>query len=375
MRITSLLMALVLAGGLFLWFGGASMLGLVPEPGPAEGPGAEGEPVAEAEPTPAERAPVSVIVLGSTAQDYVAEIVLRGRTEAHRLVDVSAETSGLVISEPLRRGTVVSKGDVLCKLDIGTREAELAEAEARLAEAEAEFNAADRLSTRGYASETQAIATKAALEAAQAGVRRVMLDLERLTIRAPFDGILESDSAELGSLLSTGGVCATVIDLSPIKVSGFVSETEVGALSVGQPAVAHLIDGSVHEGNISYIARSADPETRTFRVEVTVPNDNDSIRDGMTAEIRISLPPVHAHMIPQTALTLDDDGRLGIRAVEDGKVVFHPVQILRDRSDGIWLAGLPDELDVIVRGQEFVRAGGAVTAVPFSTDMLEGMGQ
>ena len=372
MRITPLLMAAIVLAGLFLWFGDASKLGLVAPPGAADaaGEGASVEPAGDA---PAQR--VAVMVLPSEARDHIGELVLRGRTEAQRRVDVPAETTGLVISEPRRRGAVVTAGEVLCQIAPGTREADLAEAEARLAEAEVESNTAESLSDRGYGSETEAIAMRAALQAAEAGLRRVRLDMERLTIRAPFDGILESDAAELGAFLTPGAPCATLIDLDPIKVTGFVSETDVGELALGQRATVVLVDGTEHGGDITYISRSADPETRTFRVDVTLPNPESAIRDGMTAEISVALAPVRAHLLPQTALTLDDEGRLGVRAAEGGVVAFYPVTIIQDLRDGVWLAGLPDRLDVIVRGQEFVRAGSAVTATAMSPEMIEGLGQ
>lgn len=369
MRITSLLMAAAVAAALFLWFGGASRLGLVNPPEP-EAPVTVESPAAEPSP-----APVAVIVYTSKAVDHAGEIVLRGRTEAQRRVEVSAETTGLVISEPFRRGTAVVEGDVLCSIDPGPREAELAEAQARLAEAEAEFNAADRLKDRGYGSETKAIAMQAMLQSAEAGVRRVALDMDRLTIRAPFDGILETDAAELGSYLTPGAHCATLLDLDPMTVTGFVSETEVAHLAQGQDATVNLLDGSVLSGKVTYISRSADPETRTFRVDVTVPNEAGDIRDGLTAEIRIALPPIPAHLVPQSALTLDDDGRIGVRSAENGTVAFHPVTILADRQDGAWLTGLPEQLDIIVQGQEFVRAGGSVAVTALTPEMLQGLGQ
>lgn len=76
---------------------------------------------------------VSVVAMRSQAREIDSAVVLRGRTEAARAVDVKSETSGLVVSDPLRKGARVEQGDLLCELDPGTREVALAEAEARLA--------------------------------------------------------------------------------------------------------------------------------------------------------------------------------------------------------------------------------------------------
>lgn len=303
---------------------------------------------------------VPVQVLKSVAQDFQSGVLLRGRTEAFRSVNVSAEISGTVVSQPFRKGHMVQEGETLCQLDPGTLEAALAEARAGLAEARANNNVSATLVERGFASETTVISRQAALESAEAAVERAEEDLARLTIKAPFDGILETDTAELGTLLQPGALCATIISLNPVKLVGFATEDQIPALSVGAPAGARLVTGEELVGELTFIARTSDPQTRTFQVEVTVPNPDQNVRYGVTAEIFIQLPNQPAHLIPQSALTLDDDGRLGIRAVENDTARFYPVNILRDGSDGVWVSGLSEETDVIVIGQEFVTNGRAV---------------
>jgi multidrug efflux system membrane fusion protein len=111
-------------------------------------------------------------------------------------------------------------------------------------------------------------------------------------------------------------------------------------------------------GLVKFLSRSADPTTRTFRVEIEVPNPDLNIRDGQTAEITVVAPGARAHLLPGSALTLNEAGKLGLRTVsDDGVVAFLPTSVLRDTAQGMWLTGLPDEIDVIVIGQEFVTQG------------------
>ena len=348
---------------------------------------------------------VGVVALRSTARSIDNAVILRGQTRAMREVEVRAETSSTVISEPLRKGIAVNRGDILCELDPGTRPAALLEAEARLREAEArvpeaqariaeaqarlheaEINltAASKLSEGGYASETRLAAaqateraahaaiasglsgletTKAGIESARAEVAAAKKEMERLVLTAPFAGILESDSAEVGSLLQPGSLCATVIQLDTVKLVGFVPETQVSRVTLGALAGARLATGQDVQGNVTFISRSADENTRTFEVEITVPNADLAIRDGQTAEIMIGAEGTKAHQLPQSALTLDNSGRLGVRIVNDDQTAgFVPVEMLRDTAEGVWLGGLPDEADVIVVGQDFVTAGVPVEA-------------
>jgi len=367
---------------------------------------------AQANPAPEETAeaadqinPVSVVAMTSTAETVDSAVILRGRTEAARQVAVASETSGQVISEPIRKGAFVNEGDLMCQLDPGTRvaqlaesrarlteaqgrvpeaQAALAEANARVAEAEINLNAAARLSEDGFASETRLVSAQAALEAANAGVQRATSqiasaragieaaqagvasserEIDRLNITAPFSGLLESDTAELGSLMMMGTPCATIIQLDPIKLVGFVPEASVDQVQVGAMAGARLASGKEVIGEVTFLSRSADELTRTFRVEVRVPNADLSIRDGQTAEIIVASDGRMAHLIPASALTLDNDGNIGVRVVGDGDIArFLPVGVLRDTIDGIWVTGLPETVDVIVVGQEYVTDG--VPVVP-----------
>jgi len=319
------------------------------------------ETATAADGAPADGPMVRVLAQRSVAQSVDTGVVLRGRTEALRQVDVRAETSGLVISEPLRKGARVEAGDPLCQVAPGVRQAALNEARARLSEAEIAYRAASGLSESGFATETRLASAKAALQAAQAGVERAVEDMARLVMHAPFDGLLESDTAELGSLLQPGGLCATLIQLDEIRLVGFATELQVERLSVGAPAMARLAGGREVVGAVSFIARSADPQTRTFRVDVMVPNADLSIRDGQSADILIGAASETGHLLPASALTLNDNGALGLRVVDgDGLVSFAPVSVLRDTPDGVWLAGLPDEVDAIIAGQEFTRDGARV---------------
>ena len=344
--------------------------------------------------------PVGVVAVQSTARTIDSAVILRGQTEAFRQVELRAETSGQVVSDPLRKGAFVERGQPLCQLDPGTRESALAEAKSRLSAARASIpeararveeaqsrleearindNAATRLSEEGFASQTRAASTKAALrsaeatveaartgletaraqiDSAQAGVDAAEKEIERLTISAPFSGLLESDTAELGSLLQPGALCATVIQLDPIQLVGFVPEIEVDRVEIGAVAGARLASGGDIQGKVTFLSRQADQTTRTFRVEIQVPNPDLTLRDGQTAEIVISADGAKAHLLPQSALTLNDEGTLGVRLVgEDDLAVFAPVTLLRDTPNGVWLSGLPEQADVIIIGQEYVTDG------------------
>ncbi|MFV0473034.1 MAG: efflux RND transporter periplasmic adaptor subunit [Pikeienuella sp.] len=319
----------------------------------------------------ADPAPVSVVAMTSKAQPFIDRLILRGRTEADRRIDVMSEITGLVISTPLRKGAVVKAGDVLCQIADGDRAAELNEANARLNEAEQNYTASIQLSKKGFASETRANTMIAELEQARARVLRAELDIARLRIAAPFDGVLESDTAELGALLQNGSICATLIALDPIKLIAYAPERSVDSINVGAEAAARLVTGREIAGRISFVARAADRDTRTYLVEAEAANADLSIRDGMTAEIEVVLEERQAHFAPQTALTLNDEGALGVRTVDDGRARFIPVEVLKDEPGGVWIVGPPPQVDIIVTGQEFVTDGAALAVEHVEAERIQ----
>ena len=362
MRLISILIAALVAGALYLLVMERDLVA-----GLSGAAQSTPEPATAAETATAPQA-VPVLARRITVQPVEDAVRLRGRTEAARSVEVRAETTGRVVSEPLRRGAFVNQGETLCRLDPGTRMQALAEAEARQAEAELNARNAEALVEGGFGAETRRLTAQSALKATTAAVEAARRELDKLEIRAPFSGLLEDDAAELGALLQTGGLCARVIQLDPVRLVGFAAESDVGRIEVGAMAGGRLASGGDVAGRVTFLARSADPATRTFRVEVTVPNPALSIRDGQTVDMLIATEPTRAHLVPGSALTLDDAGRLGLRLVGDGQIArFAPVGVLRDTGAGIWVTGLPESALVIVRGQDYVTEG-----VPVAVTMQEG---
>ena len=301
---------------------------------------------------------VSVRGAQLNARDHIQTILIRGRTEASRLVIVRAETVGRVISVPAEKGSLVKAGDVMCELSIDAREAQLAQARAAMRQRELEFQAAKQLRSKGHRSETQEAAAEAAFNAAEAAVKEIEVELDHTKIRAPFDGLLDQRPVEVGDFMQKGDACGTLIDQQPFLVTGQLSEAEVALVELGTKAEAVLVSGERHSGVISFIASSADPNTRTFRVELEVANENLTLRDGITAQIQIPTVAVRAHQVLPSSLVLNDAGQLGIRtAGTDDRVEFHTVSILADDPTGVWVTGLPETVTVIVVGQEYVSEG------------------
>lgn len=295
------------------------------------------------------------------------EITLRGRTQAKRVVAIKAEMGGRVVATPVERGHRVKKGAVLCQLADDDHIAMLELARASLDKASIDYEGALKLREKNLLSVTSVAGSKAALKSAKANLKTAELAVQRLSMRAPFAGFVEDRPAQVGDLIERSGICARLVDESVVLASAQVAEREVAPLNIGQPVTVQLTSGGEVSGEITFVGRTADAQTRTYRIEATLKTNGATVRDGGTAQIAVPLQEVMAYRISPAVLALDDDGQVGVRIVNAEKIVeFHPVQVVRESADGVWVTGLPPEIDLITVGQEFVADGDKVEATPDS---------
>ena len=305
---------------------------------------------------------VRAVVLRSESRTRY--LVLRGKTESKRMVDVKAEVAGKIVSRPMERGMRVEQGDLLCEVAVDDRKVAVTEAKASLEEARIEYEGSLKLKEQGLQSETAIARSAARLESVRAQLHRQMLNLERTRIVAPFGGVVERLHMNIGDYAMPGAVCATLIDLDPMLILADVTESEVENMALGDQVVGRISNGREIAGVVTFVGQQSDPVTRTYPVEITVENEDFSVRSGLTVNVRIGLGEVNAHQISPALFALDDGGEIGVRTLGKNNLVeFHTVRIIEDGPGGVWVTGLPDTTRLITVGQEFVSAGQEVEAV------------
>ncbi len=310
----------------------------------------------------------SVRVRQIVAEAHERQLVLRGSTEPERAVDLKAETKGIIIELLVEKGNDVAAGDVIARLSPEDRLAQLAEAKALREQRRIEHEANVKLADKGFRAQTQLAGAKAGLEAADAAVKKAEIELENLVISAPFAGRLESRPTELGSYLEIGQMVARIVDLDPLLIVGFANEQDIRQIELGTKGQVRFVGGGRGEAVVSFIAASAESSTRTFRVEMTMPNPDAAVPAGITAEMILPRVSVVAHRISPAILTLADSGKVGVRIVDDqGVVAFREISIIDESRDVMWVTGLPEHATVIVVGQEFVQEGENVKAIDAET--------
>ena len=243
----------------------------------------------------------NVETLLSKATEYQPLIKLKASTKSEKRINVKAKTSGEVVKIGAIQGAYVKKDTVLCSLGI--------------------------------------------------------VELNRTEVKAPFSGFIEQ-IVKPGNFLERGQICATIIQLDPITLIAGVPEYDINKVRIGQNVFVELVTGQKINGKLTFVSKSASPDTRTFSVESQIENSDGKVKDGLTAEISIEIDKVMAHKISPSILLLNDEGKLGIRIVNKGKYAnFVEIIILEDSEEGLWVTGIPQEVEIIIQGQGFVENG------------------
>ena len=368
----SRLVAIVLALGAVLWVGSGLLAGDEPAETAetsASGMDENAAPIPTESPSAGHAPRAAVRVRTSEAVEHVDMLRISGRTEAVVSVEIRAQIDATVEQIGAVKGQRVKKRDLLVKLAVEDRLARVEKARALVAQRELENSAAKSLAEKNYRSKTGVAETKALLEEARADLKLAQIELTHTEIHAPFDGVVEDRPAEIGDLLSIGDPVATLIQADPMLVVAHVPEHSIGDIQNGQLAHITLFDGREADGVVRYVSRVSDNSTRTYRVEVEIENTDLSIPDGMTSELQIPIGTKMAHRVVPSVLTLNDEGQVGVRGiVDENKVAFYPVQLQGGNRDGIWIGGLPDKIDLIVVGHDWVKEGATVDVSRLEAD-------
>jgi multidrug efflux system membrane fusion protein len=296
---------------------------------------------------------------------HARRVVLSGRTEADKRAVAMARAAGVIQELSVRRGSVVKKGEVIAVLSDEAREAQVLQARARLVQRRQELGARLKLIEQGNLPALQRPQLEAELKAAEAVLAAAEAEYEKGSVLAPISGIVNEVPVEVGQALQSNANVAEVIASDPMLAVIEIAERQIAHLKVGDKARVRLVTGADLEGTVRFISQKASPQTRTYRVEVALDNLNGAVPDGVTCEVTLSLAPVAAAPVPRSALTFSSEGKLGVRVVKpDSVVAFVPVGLVEDGQETLWVTGLEQGSRLIVQGQDFVREGVKVEAVP-----------
>jgi multidrug efflux system membrane fusion protein len=311
---------------------------------------------------------VLVETRASRAQPVERYSTAYGSVEASRRAAVKAETAGRVSEIAVREGERVRTGQLLVQLSLEARGAQLEEAEAQLKKLEQDLDNAQKLVRRGAVAAQREREIRVQVATARAAIARIKEEITDTAIEAPFGGIINDVAIEPGEYVSTGAELATIIDNDPLRVSVQIPQQTIARIERGAEADVTFATGRKARGRICFISAAANPETRTFEVEIRVANPDSRTPSRISADARIPIGEAMAHGVSPAIFSLGANGQLGVKIVDGGRVSFRGVDIVRSEAGKVWVAGLPKDAQLIVRGQGFVRDGDLVRTTPARED-------
>lgn len=337
-----------------------------------ETPGNEPKPT-QAAAAPAEKVLRTVAVIEPDFVQHNRIIRISGVTSPDKRTTLATRSAGILGELKVKKGDRVQAGDVVLVLDGAEKRAMVETAKALLDQRQKEAENIERLVRNGISPTTQSDSARSALASARSQLEAAQADLDRLTVVAPFSGIIDQVMVEEGSWLPSGEAAAVLLQLDPVVALGEVSEREIASVSVGSEADVRLISGDVVSGIVRHVSLEATSGTRTFPIEVAIANPDNKLPAGMTAEIMIKSEAVRAVKLPRSVVTLDAAGNLGLRILNaDNTVGFVPIDLIDDSPAGLVLSGVPQDAKIIIAGQDLVSDGETVNAVPADSSLITG---
>ena len=298
--------------------------------------------------------PVNV-ELAPVVQTAIRDTVdLVGQLEAEESVVLKAETSGVVAIVSFEDGDRVRAGQVLLQLRDGEERARLHEAAAQLTLAEDEYARTKALAEKKTVSAAELDRATANAEAARARRDLAQVELDRMTIRAPFDGSLGAREVSPGDRVSKTTALVRIDAVDRLRLMFTVPELAITAMRAGSPVAISVaaFPGERFAGQVYFIAPTLDAASRRLPLKAWVSNDDHRLRPGMFANIGLEVARRDdALVIPESALAYDADGAFVWRIGAGDTAQRVPVKI------GIREAGRVEVTDGLAAGDRIVSAG------------------
>ena len=301
-----------------------------------------------------------VIVKKLQKENFIKTLKFSGFSEASRIVIIKSQVEGKVSSKTFEKGKFYKAGSQLVLVDPEDKIAKLKEMEALLNQRKKEYEVAEKLFEKGFRSEVKLSESRTNFENALALFEKSQVELNNTKILTPFDSTIEDSYVELGDYVKKGDNIAKIVDLDPIFIKINVTENEIDNLRLNQKTLIKISDKS-YKGHINYISKTSDPLTRNFKVEIQINNANKKIISGLSSEVIVSLSEEDAYLIPSSLISLDNQGKIGVKVVKEKKVSFLTVDIISDTGNGYWInsnsnKNLEDYM-LITQGHEYVTEG------------------
>ena len=315
-----------------------------------------------------------VEVVAASVKRMSDDISAIGTLVSDESVQIAPETSGRIEQILFKEGETVAAGTVLIRLDDALIGAALSDAQARLKLAQATYDRVVTLRKSGNAAQSTLDQATSELVVTQAAVDLIKTQHEKLSIRAPFPGVLGFRTISPGAYVTAGTPLVNLEKIDKLKVNFSVPEIYLSKLAVGQKIeiIADALPGAPFEGTIYAIDPAIDVNGRAIKVKATLDNEDRKLRPGLLARITVKGVPRTAVTIPESALVPRGNDFL-VYKTDNGKA--KETKVLAGRRENGFveiIEGVDVGQQVVIAGQARLRDGVNVEIVPTTASAIEG---
>lgn len=307
-----------------------------------------------------------------TAKDTIFNhyLELQGNVDTKKNIVITPEMNGILQQVYVKEGQRVSQGQILAKVDDGGMSQQLSQLQIQADLAKTTYERQKRLWDQKIGSEIQFLQAKSAYEAQQKAVDQIKVQIGKTSIRAPFSGIIDDVITEQGSVVSAGmSPVIRIVNLNDMYIEAVIPEKYLTSVTKGKNVEVYFpILGETINAKIRQAADFIDPNNRTFKVEVAVPNKDGNIKPNLTAKLRINdYTNPKAFLIPQSIISENADGEQYVYVIDSSKEGVKRAKkaiISTGKTQGDYIEvidGLNDGDQVIKAGARSVNDGQEVT--------------
>ena len=318
----------------------------------AETDAADGDPIAPG-------GPVRVVLDAVTDAVLTDRVVAIGDGRARRSVSVRSERTGSVRAVDVVSGQYVEEGAAMVRLEDRAEVIALERARLMLADAEDELQRLTQLGGSGAVTAVRIRGAELAVQNAMLALRQAEVDLEQTVVSAPIPGWLGLVAVEVGDRLAAQDVVGVLTDRSQILIDFRVPERVIGALEPGMAVRVRSMSGIPIPlaGTVTAIDNVVDRASRTLRVQASLDNADDLLRDGMAFEVTMDFSGQTYPSVDALAVQWSSEGSY-VWLAQEGRVERLPVVIKQRNRDRVLVeANLSEGDQVVIEGVQSLRPG------------------
>ncbi len=304
---------------------------------------------------------VKIEVETSIAKSITETRSIQGSLEPFKTIKISSEIDGTIKKINFQKGQFVTKEELLFEIDQRDLPQKLAAAKATLDFKKANLDASRSLLKQGFETPIANSQKASEYKIALSEYQNILKDIEHTKVKAPTDGVINSKFVEIGDYVEKNFQLADIVKLEQLKVFVFVPQQIISYLKLGSITNVILNNENIAKGEIIFISSVADPNTRTYKVELQIDNPEGVFQAGRSVTVKIPLGNVEAHFISPALLIVSESGRLGVKYIDHENIVREAdVEFAKGNEDGVWVTGLPQQVNIIIQGAGFVSKGQAI---------------